>query len=141
MRWMNPTLSALALATLTACANVQADSTIAAADSDPLAMTGLMVLSQDGRRMLGTVESVATGPDGRPTSVVIASRPPAFPLGDHITVAADDLQVSPERSAAILTGMTVGEYAERLSEGGMVALSGAPCPTCARAPTNWSGVR
>jgi hypothetical protein len=140
MHWTQFPLPALALATLTACAGGgYADRTTAARDSGPLAMEGLLVLSEDGERMLGTVENVITGPNGQPTHLVIASRPPAFAVGERVTVPAEDVTVSMDRNAAILTGLTTEQFAELATSDDMIALSGSACADCLRAPTNWSG--
>lgn len=148
MRRMKPSLpvplsaplSAVALLLLTACAGGHADTRTAAADSNPLAMEGLMVLSEDGERMLGTVDDVIAGPDGRPARVIVASRPPAFAVGDRVSLAAEDLIVSTDRSAAVLTGLTPQEFADLATGDDMIALSGASCAGCSREPTDWSGL-
>ncbi|WP_029008627.1 hypothetical protein [Azospirillum halopraeferens] len=138
-----PTVSARLAPVLLACAAGLAGcagadrppATATAAQYGPPVLTSIMVLSPDGRHILGNIGEVRTGPDGLARTVVIEGGAPLFPTGRRMVVDAADLQVTPFFATSRLTGQPWRSLA------GFDPPPPGARPADATPPTDWTPLR
>ncbi|MBP2305229.1 hypothetical protein GBZ48_00215 [Azospirillum melinis] len=81
-------------------------------------LVGLVVLSEDGSRPVGTVHGVVVDASNRPAEIIVASGLPTSPVVHLVAVSPANMRYAPEQAAVALVDLTPEQFAA-LSPGGL----------------------
>lgn len=107
-----PSLCATVPMTASACAQPD-DPRYTAAEHTPEApaLVGLVVLSEDGSRPVGTVHDVLVDASNQPVEIIVASGSPTSPVLHLVAVSPANMRYAPEQGAVALVDLTPEQFA------------------------------
>lgn len=106
-----PSLCATVPVTASACTQPDGPR-YTAAEHTPAApaLVGLVVLSEDGSRAVGTVHDVVVDACNQPTEIIVASGSPTSPVVHLVAVSPANMRYAPEQGAVALVDLTPEQF-------------------------------
>ncbi|WP_377805914.1 PRC-barrel domain-containing protein [Azospirillum sp. A29] len=74
-------------------------------------LVGLVVLSEDGSRPVGTVHDVVMDASNQPAEIIVASGSPTSPVIHLVAVSPANMRYAPEQAAVALLDLTPEQFA------------------------------